>query len=1782
MALDWLLNKLGSLFDQKTTKSLIAAYRNNPLLWKELEKQGLPEAWIEFANSDSEAWHPGILAIYFLDPSLARQDLTNLSIQFPLELTEKAAKVLETVRLTGLEPANLKDVALLAVTLRNFHTDQESWKGLFSFLTEGKTKLQAWKSSLSILPDLSPDFEAALDELIHTCPTEHKDALSELIVSLMQSFPLTETQQYEFLSKLLENADLEFQVKILDQLQGVVEPSFVKLLANSFLINQNERLEDAAKISPKSSAQLQKEIEKYQNLAMLNQFAGQTQKASQAIELAFKAINSNQASLLRGMAIELEQSNPEEARKTWEEVLRLLPDNDTYRTEYAEFLLKHDESEFASDLLSQVKDDQSTALFALRYPQLRIQTTEAHQALDNAMNRKTLPTGTSRFGLDSDNLKAAQYAFENKQYQIAGDYIKKAVQENPNNLDTIRMAAKIHQRLANLEEAIESSALLAIFEPDNQNNNKELARLYLQTHQGEKALDIYGKIIEDYNQADRGDLLTYAEIAIKAGKPERAIPISESFLAHDQLDGEALVLLSRALIASNQKSQAVELLDRASAIAPEKPTSWLSLARIWIDLGEQEQAKQSLRKAKAALPGDPQILTALGKLYLENEEITDAISALKQAFELDSENPEVRKSLAAAWLKQGYLDEAWETVSPLEEDYASDPELALILGRLALEQEDLVQARPWLKFAWQSLKNDEALLAYSACLIGLNDKHPTKNQEELETLLEALETKSAQSSDDFEIVLLTTDLQAAVGQAEEAYSGYLKLLDWPQAKAPRAYHHLQLQIGKTAGKLGLNDISLASLQEAMLINPDNLETRHILTKAFLDSDLAEEANNTARSALQIAPADLENVLWFSQFMSDNGNEKESIQVLKDAIHLRPEDKTLYLTLARIHARANDLNETKTVINKMLSLDSITTEEYVDVANLYFHLNETEEASSIILKAISDNPSPDFEETRNLVYSILRLGDVPAAEKLTDDLRTSIGNHPCYAILVSDVLTANKKFMPALENLKDLLNQVEFSSENECLVSQKFSESVPDFPPYTKSGLYYRAAQVERLTGDLIAAQKHADMAQKENPQDEDIIILQAGLALSLRNSQKLESVLDYLNPQALSGRATQDLVQMLTLEALLQDDAQKISMLWEHFLSSQGPDAFYHAVEALNQESSGSEEDAIQSLTKAFELLESQQDKQNKAAFDISDHFQWIWSCLAVSLAAWKLSQWEISNKSLASALSTVRVNPVANQLLAAYISDNQRQHNNASLLHENKHAPEFFPSDDSLELLEEQVALAGRFLKPSALMSQLKIGQAVFGGHWNDDDDLALLVTNGRQAAQALSVLVNPEKIRQISDTFGNDSEVLFQQAILNLYQEPQLSQQLVDRLLEERSNDPELFAIRALALRDQPEKAAESIEKALEIWPDEDEWHAFAANMYQDARLYAQAASHLEEALQISPKSAHYWQLLGDVKLLEKDYHAAKDYFGKASDLFPDNPQALDSLARINQQLGEHQIAIQCWQKAMQVDPTNPTYLESIAESYLARKEFSQAISQANQVLQVEPNSSRALLVKARAEIGLGKPSEARQTILAAKTVVDNAIPFELLSIELDSVNKPNYGVNAAQLLVEEYPESPAVLNKLAGYQIEAGLLEKAANNLRSSLSIDESNPETLTLLGKIDRMTGHLDKAISNLDQAIKLDPSRIEAYLEMGQTYQERREIPKAIETYHRAISMVEKDPRPYVQAAAAYKESRDYRNAEYMLRQAAQFSPTDQSIRRQLAALVALNLVNNLQEAPKRK
>ena len=71
---------------------------------------------------------------------------------------------------------------------------------------------------------------------------------------------------------------------------------------------------------------------------------------------------------------------------------------------------------------------------------------------------------------------------------------------------------------------------------------------------------------------------------------------------------------------------------------------------------------------------------------------------------------------------------------------------------------------------------------------------------------------------------------------------------------------------------------------------------------------------------------------------------------------------------------------------------------------------------------------------------------------------------------------------------------------------------------------------------------------------------------------------------------------------------------------------------------------------------------------------------------------------------------------------------------------------------------------------------------------------------------------------------------------------------------------------------------------------------------------------------------------------------------------------------------------------------------------------------------------------------------------------------------------------------------------------------------------------------------------------------------------------ALAAYQKAIEVDENDYRAYYLAAMVMRDGKDYPGAENMLRKAAQLNPDDVNIRRQLGAIVALNLVQTCQEA----
>ena len=116
---------------------------------------------------------------------------------------------------------------------------------------------------------------------------------------------------------------------------------------------------------------------------------------------------------MRDLAFELEATNPEEARKTWEEILRLQPENAAYKKEYAEFLIANDDPDYGYELLQELPDDATRAFRRFARPVVSAAIPRAPNRLKKHSKRKTLQTGASRFSAESDNPKAAR-AFETK------------------------------------------------------------------------------------------------------------------------------------------------------------------------------------------------------------------------------------------------------------------------------------------------------------------------------------------------------------------------------------------------------------------------------------------------------------------------------------------------------------------------------------------------------------------------------------------------------------------------------------------------------------------------------------------------------------------------------------------------------------------------------------------------------------------------------------------------------------------------------------------------------------------------------------------------------------------------------------------------------------------------------------------------------------------------------------------------------------------------------------------------------------------------------------------------------------------------------------------------------------------------------------------------------------------------------------------------------------------------------------------------------------------------
>lgn len=1360
------------------------------------------------------------------------------------------------------------------------------------------------------------------------------------------------------------------------------------------------------------------------------------------------------------------------------------------------------------------------------------------------------------------------------------------------------------------------------------------------------------------------DWRALAKCAVHAGDPQRAILACQGALQKDPEDGLAQAILGEAYSELGDEIRAMESFRLATQQAPHQAEPWLDLAQAYHQAGQLAKVMETLSAASHAVPNEPSVHLALAETYLEKSSITQALASLRQAYDLvatpasiashrharglSSHVPEreLRSCVALRYgqvlFNLGHLAEARQVLEDAFQAHPAYPNLAYTFARtlLALNnpqaalaplavalRSEPVDPQPYLDYGKALLivgsQPGEAVRALQSAqeFAALASTPRTENVADISATPHLGTTKNdlagrtrplskafihlVPAADPVQIrVEIQTSLAEALeadGQYQAALQAYYRALDLTPLTDNARRDRLSLGLGRTALRLDQPEITIAALQECADTRHCNPVTWRLLAEAYAAIHLPEEAIQSARTAVDLAPDDVDTLAWFAERAIDYGIQAESLPALTRAIQLDPARSDLVLRLAEIEASQGDKQAAQENYLKLLDTQNIDPELLYQAAN-----------------------------------GLLDLDDLPGAVAcLERALESGTATPPWLLRALADAYRLSGKPESALEVLDRAL-QVEpddanmYSSKAELLTlldrpqaAQACLERALNLHPKDPQ-IHLRLGSLLRSQGDLLQARFHAEQAAVAASSDPTSEVAQTARVLAAELARALlipDLALSWLEASWTPHESDQErqfdsLDQPRSVTSAIQSAAS-------HCLAAEL---------ALDREQEVAAAQALNGAAAQYSDLVRVQALQARLAYrrgDLvlaSDIFEIAYKTateetispgqidlgdlLGLALAAIDLGDWESAFVLLDRATEIAPKEPFVHLMRARAMITRAEHQQFCQSLDAIQHAPGLHAlSLDTYQVCKDALQSALYALNLETLLAAPDLlrrwnarAQAIFYPSTENAKELQSLAADPLDHSALIAALSQDNDLTAVTqayhrclDEIGESSlhPLIYAQFALALgfkgrRKEDLEESQTAARIACDQVPGQPLYQVlyaKISRLLGQDSVALHALENALTLWPDEPRWHSLAASLSLVCGDDLTAISHLEQAVKFEPTYLPHYLNLGKAYLDKNTPEPAIRALEAACELAPADLQPRLVLAEAYLLKNDLESATRHASQAMQFAPDQVAPRMILAEIALRSGDLPIARMHAETVLRHDPENPAGLHVLARALDGMGCSEEALDILEKAIPVAPDPLPFLLEKARLLSCQGgKSASLAALQELADQYPDEAKVLAPLADELARAGkhteairAAQRALRNGRSDLPAGDKAALHF-LLGRLLRQTGQLDQAIHQLNEATRMDSADVEPYLELGEALYERRQYALAMDTYRKAISIAPQDPRPYLHAGIALKASRDYQGAEKMFRRAAELSPDDVHVHRQLAALVAMNLVESRRTA----
>ncbi|NMC52010.1 MAG: tetratricopeptide repeat protein [Chloroflexi bacterium] len=1798
--IDW-MRQIQRKYSASQVSFLVAALRQEDLIWKAIFEQNLYDRLLAASDGDITQWLPASIVIEQLGEPISVMDLkSNPMLPIETRLQKQAVGQYEAILRESRLPSSLAEAGLVALALRERRRVKNNWTGLVQELIGWEAgnqseRIRQWKGVLVCLYGMVPDPAEMLISLYSACPAPHA---VDLVLHILLANCLDQETLINRLTAFLVEIGENFPTQWLRRLTAMGRQELARELAGTLLMLRARRA-DAPSLRADLSQPASQILDLHEKSGLLAA-AGSIEEAGLLQKKLQKDLESWQRDML------LEEIANRRTTLTQNEIRNFVEVFQAEPAQMAEFLMQL--AELPEDIVTAEVLESMPAALQLKnaLSVMKRDRSDAHEAnarksLDD-LRREMGISGkayASRLDLDWHPDEVLTDLLALQLYREAATFGEMLLIERRSDARVCSGLSAAYQELGNQFDATCYGYLASLLKPDRWEYLRSLGKILERYEDWDGAYEARARLVETGQDVGLGDWICLAECGLKTHRFEKAIEAGGQALLIDGQNGAAHYVMGLAKLSAGEVEDGIEHLTTATLVKPENPDAWLSLADAYSQSGQTQRALETLRSAALSVPESAEVNYQLAVLYRQNQEYSEALPFLKKAASLSPHSAEVASQLSQTLLNLGYLDEAEGFLEQARNQWPGNHDIAYTQANVFIAQNRKNDALPPLEVAVKARNAPkEWFMLYAETLIGdaqlVFAREGKVDYTRLVNAKQALEKVLAFDPDHRDAQVLYAEVLLAKGEYEPALGIYQSLMEGMDSSISSKDWRIRAGFGKAALQLGKVDAALASLQSAANNQPNQAGILQLLAEAYRAAVLPKEAMQEANRVLKMNPNDPETLIWFARMALMLGDHESAIQTLKCLTELRPEKSHFWIELAGLQVEVGRVEEAKRTLNLMLSHETVNLDGFKRAASLFLQIQDYKQAAFCLERAVLLNHSEDAD----LLFILGCL------EYLAGDDKAALGHIQVgtelqpesapFFVLECDILNRLERHQAAeacLEQAAKLLEtQTAVTVPADAMINhlpEDFIRSIT-LPEY----IYLRKAEACFAAGDPICGEGYLQQCLSLNP---------AWLAARLMLVEMRRGHLEV-------DKAVQ-LIDEMVDELSFEQSAESERRWWVELLCAKveielEKGQYQDAARALQPALAFGPEFprvmAAQSRIlisrgewKAAEGLYLSAVRGMEQSSAESIDFEWFYKhtpilCRQLDTAHLWMSQAAVDNRQWSQAiawceeyLDALPAHMGGQLMLVSHILRLLEDRDLYQDLGSDHHAPVTTMPDAACSASFDRAA---SLLVQSEKYPQIEflkaLGEAAFKPSAETISLAVSKLENQEQASLLLALLRrqgNQAGALQIAVKLPQTYRSAIQQALCFLEENQEAGlKHLENRLLAEPEN-PLLVAAKAElhVAAGQPSMALSAFQSALAIWPDEPKWQAGAARMAEKMDDIELALRHWQSAVRCQPDDAGYRLALAAVYLRRQLPSKALEVLEPLQEKNAGQAQLWALYARAFLQMRYLDKSLICAQKAIQLEPASGDYCLLAAQIARESENMKLALNYGAQAFSLEKNSLAITQFLSQIHTENGDYEKALKVIEQSSPAVQQTTPaLHARAWLIRNIHGAAVALPLLDEIIEREPRNVEVIAMKAEFLLETGDLKNAEKTAIEALKMDPRQSRLNLLVGRMKHNAGQLDQAVQYLSEAIRQNSEEIEAYLELGKTYQERRENGKAIQIYQQAIRVSPNDFRSYFNAGLILRESKDYVEAETMLRKAAELSPDNVNIRRQLGAIVALNLVHN--------